>query len=755
VHFHVPEIVYLSIMNYQDKTKVELIKELQKLQFHSEIMKNLIEGINLIRLIDEVIVFTNPKFDEMFGYEPGELVGKPVYVLNAPSGRSPEETKQNIVDSVTRTGEWHGEILNIKKNGDNFWCHVNVSKFDHPEFGEVYVSVHSDITEQKKTEEGIKQALEWQQAIFEGSRDAIFISDQDSRFVAVNNAACDLTGYSREKLIKMNIPDIHDLPDLKAHRKYHRRIFEGEEILSEAKILRSDGTKIDTEFNNKLVSIGGKNYMHTTARDITVRKQNEDILRKSEAEHRSLFENSMMAISLANPEGGIIRINKAYADLYGYPDTTTMLNEVTKDTKALYANPHDRKKVLEILDKNGYMKPTEFELIRKNGEKFWALVSVKKVLGNSGKLIYLQAEHIDITDLKNTQEALRESNERHRLIMENSGLGIAYYSVNGEILMLNQVALKNLGGKSSDYIGKNLTEVFGNERGNVFIDRLKTAAISETPVVFEDYIELDGVPGWYLSTQSKILNQNGEVDGIQVIADNITELKITENKLKESQKKYRNLSLHLGEIMEKERSIIAMNLHDDLGQKLTALDLDLAWTRGRIGVQSPSVKNKLSEMHLIINEIIENIKEISSFLRPSVLFDLGLFPAISSLLDKFEKQSGIKCQFQSGTEEINVADNISLIIYRVLQEALTNIARHSGATVSEINIFLSKSKIEMIIKDNGKGIEKEQINSLTSMGITGIKERVKSVAGKLKIIGRKDSGTTILVTIPLIQFNND
>jgi PAS domain S-box-containing protein len=146
-----------------------------------------------------------------------------------------------------------------------------------------------DISERKQAEASLKQAFDWQQTIFEGSRDAIFISDQDSRFVAVNNAACDLTGYSREQLLKMRIPDIHDLPDLDAYKLYHQRIFAGEEILSEAKILRSDSAKIDTEFNNRCVSIAGKLYMHTTARKISERKKVEEEIKRQLAEKEILL----------------------------------------------------------------------------------------------------------------------------------------------------------------------------------------------------------------------------------------------------------------------------------------------------------------------------------------------------------------------------------------------------------------------------------------------------------------------------------
>ena len=116
---------------------------------------------------------------------------------------------------------------------------------------------------------------------------------------------------------------------------------------------------------------------------------------------------------------------------------------------------------------------------------------------------------------------------------------------------------------------------------------------------------------------------------------------IGEEKLKESQKMLQKLAGHLDEIIENERSRIALNLHDDLGQKLTAINMNIAWVKSRIGVQSPAVRKKLEEMSQMVNETVESIKEISSFLRPLILFDLGVVPAFDSLLKKFYKQSGI------------------------------------------------------------------------------------------------------------------
>ncbi len=124
-----------------------------ELRLHSAIMTNISEGVYLIRLEDEIIVYTNSRFEEMFGYNPGEIIGKYVAIVNAPTDKSPEETAQDILGILIETGEWHGEVKNIKKDGTHFWCYANVSLFDHPEYGRVIVSVHTDITTQKKVEE--------------------------------------------------------------------------------------------------------------------------------------------------------------------------------------------------------------------------------------------------------------------------------------------------------------------------------------------------------------------------------------------------------------------------------------------------------------------------------------------------------------------------------------------------------------------------------------------------------------------------
>ncbi|KKM67501.1 hypothetical protein LCGC14_1470450, partial [marine sediment metagenome] len=146
-------VVYAAATDITERKQAE---DAQRL--HSEIAANMPGGVHLVRAADGVIVYTNPKFEEIFGYGPGELIGKHISVVNAPTAKSPEQTASEIMDAIARNGSWQGEILNVRKDGTPCWSHASVSMFDHPEHGSVFVSVHTDITDRKQAEEGLLQA---------------------------------------------------------------------------------------------------------------------------------------------------------------------------------------------------------------------------------------------------------------------------------------------------------------------------------------------------------------------------------------------------------------------------------------------------------------------------------------------------------------------------------------------------------------------------------------------------------------------
>jgi PAS domain S-box-containing protein len=628
------------------------------------------------------------------------------------------EQNPNLTEAVRKrreSGNFFGELTLIKKDGTAFPIELSSSVFKGSDGMEFTTLIIRDITERKKTEEALIKSEENYRFIYDNAREEIAkrklaekeFFHQNTILAKLNKFSIELSKLSAEdnleaflarqlKIISgarvtifseynhsnrtTSIRHIEMEPLLlkkvisllgKQVSKIVSKVSEEEYQVMVSEIIGVRNTLYEASFGSipkkvaaaiqRLINvdrfigiayiIDGKlygtsllamdkdrpdlpkdileNFAFLTSMSLR-RKQAEVALKEREAEYRSLFENSIIGISQALPDGKIIRINKAYVDMYGYPDINTMMKEIATGILKLFSNPEDRKIVIKSLDESGYMPPTEFELNRQNGEKFWAMVGAKKVKDNSGMVMYLQAEHIDITSQKKMEEELLKSHE----LLEK-------------------------------------------------------------------------------------LNQ------------------------------------HLINAIEEERNQIALNLHDDLGQKLTAINLDIAWLKGRVGVQSKTVLEKFEEMSTMIKETIESIKETSSFLRPAILFDLGLVPAIKSQLDKFEKQTGIKCHFYFRPQDFLLEDRLALILYRILQESLTNIARHSGASKADVNLYVLKNKIEMVIKDDGTGIEKNKVNSFKSLGIAGIKERVKSVDGRITITGVHGSGTLIRVAIPLLKMKTN
>ena len=651
------------------------------------------------------------------------------------------------------TGRYYGELILIKKSGEKFPAEISTSIFPSDDRGQLTTMIIRDITECKGMEVALKQAHDWQQKIFEGSLDAIFISDENSCLVAVNNAACKLTGYSKEQLLKMRIPDLHDDQDLNAYRKYHDRIFKGEKILSEAKIMRRDGIKVDSEFNNSRMSISGKYYMHTTVRDITDRKRTETALKESEARFRSLFDNSLMGISVASPDGSLLQANLAYARMYGYENSETMLAEVS-NIRVLFANPEERKEILQILVRYSFMKAREVEVVRRDGSHFFVLVSACEIRDDHGKLLYNLATHIDLTERRESEDNVRNASLYARNLIEASLDPLVTISKEGKITDVNFATEQITGIKRKKLIGTDFADYFtkpDNARKG-YKTVFSKGVVKNYPLTIR-HTNGNKIDILYNATLFK--NESGEVQGVFAAAHDITDRKKMEVELRKSKELLEKLNQHLVEVREKERNQIALNLHDDLGQKLTGINLDIAWLKSRIGVQSKTVKEKFEEMSSLIKQTIESIKETSSLLRPAILFELGLVPAINSHLTNFEKQTGIKCYFYFKEEEFLLEDRLSLIIYRILQESFTNIARHSGASTAKVTLRILNNKVEMIINDDGKGIEKDKVDSLKSMGIAGIKERVKSVQGKITFSGESGTGTRIKVIIPLTKEKTD
>jgi two-component system, NarL family, sensor histidine kinase UhpB len=221
-----------------------------------------------------------------------------------------------------------------------------------------------------------------------------------------------------------------------------------------------------------------------------------------------------------------------------------------------------------------------------------------------------------------------------------------------------------------------------------------------------------------------------------------------EKEIKNMNKALEKLNQRLIDVREDERASFARELHDQLGQSLTALKIDADWLNAKISYNSEE-RAKVNEMIKIITSMIGDIQRISSELRPAMLDDIGLVHAVEWYISEFEKRTGINCVINLNEVQFTNKKK-NLVMYRILQEALTNVARHSDASKVNINLYRTVDSIILEVFDNGKGIEKEKINSYKSLGFIGIRERLKQHNGSLDIQSKFNKETRLTVAIPFI-----
>jgi signal transduction histidine kinase len=225
-----------------------------------------------------------------------------------------------------------------------------------------------------------------------------------------------------------------------------------------------------------------------------------------------------------------------------------------------------------------------------------------------------------------------------------------------------------------------------------------------------------------------------------------------ELKLEQAHKQQRLLSAHLQCLREKERADLAREIHDTLGQSLTSVKIEVSLLEQNLKkarVHQPPVEERLSEINHLLNETISLVKTLSTELRPGVLDKFGLGAAIEWQCEQFGRRTGIRCESNVPEEGLKVAPALSTALFRIVQEALTNVARHAQASKVKIEIATDDSNVLLKLSDNGRGITREESEAPSSLGLLGMRERAETLGGALIINGTPRKGTVLSVSIPL------
>jgi PAS domain S-box-containing protein len=354
-------------------------------------------------------------------------------------------------------------------------------------------------------------------------------------------------------------------------------------------------------------------------------------------------------------------------------------------------------------------------------------------------------------DLKRIEVALQNSEVRFRTVFECAGIGMALLNLDGRPVMNNSALQKMLGYQSKELCRMPISKLAHPA------DRAMDASLYEELISgkrdqyqFEkQFICKDGSHVWGQTTVSLIRGSNAEPKFAIAMIQDISERKKAEEEIKSSHAQLRNLSTHLQTATEAERKKIAREIHDELGQTLTALKIDLAWIENRLPPKREDLNAQAQSMSKLIDGTIQKVRKLAMELRPDVLDNLGLTAAIEWQVEEVRKRAGLKYDVQFEPNDIAIDQNRSIDIFRILQETLTNIIRHSQASKVYIHLQQKEDKVVLTVQDNGRGIASGQIADHRSIGLIGMRERARKWGGEIKITGIRNKGTTVMVTLPL------
>ena len=490
--------------------------------------------------------------------------------------------------------------------------------------------------------------------------------------------------------------------------------------------------------------------------EIEERKRTEEELKRLKEYLENVIDNSVDAIGIVDRHGRFILWNRRAAEIYGY-----RFAELSGKTAFdLYADPEELRRMLAILHQDGVVREYEISMKKKDGSIVPMDISIS-LLKEQGRTIGSVCVARDLSDRrKNEQELKRARDELSRYsqelerqvrertraitsILRNTPAAVYLKDHHGRYTLVNPRFEELYGYKNEDIQGKTDREVFPRAMAAELVAHDLKVLQEGRALQVEEQISLPDGPHTYLSVKFPIYNEQGEPEGLCGIATDITELK-------KAQEQLRLLSGSIMASQEKERTAIARELHDELGQILTAMRMDAVWLSDRLKGCDEQAVARAQTLCELIDQTIDEVRGLAIRLRPGMLDDFGLVDALDWFCKDFAKRTGIACKFKS-SDPIAVDDLVATAAYRIAQEALTNVARHSFATRVQVSLEIKNGSFSLTVKDNGRGFQPQLLDDALCLGLAGMRERASLVGGSLELQAKPGKGTRVLFRLPLSQ----
>jgi PAS domain S-box-containing protein len=457
-------------------------------------------------------------------------------------------------------------------------------------------------------------------------------------------------------------------------------------------------------------------------------------------------------IWMSAPDGACTFVNRAWIEFTGVPlerqlglGWTDCIHPDDRDSAAT--------RYLAAMRSREPFK-MEYRLRRTDGVYCWIFDHGVPRLDDSGALAGYIGSCMNLSEHKAMEEALQSSESRFRLLAENAQDVIYRYRVapTRGVEYVSSAVLAITGHRPEEfYADPNLAAkiVHPDDRPHVMADQQDAAKLHESLIL--RWIHPDGRIVWAEHRRVKILDEAGRVIAIEGVGRDVTERLQIQNRLRESEGQLRQLAGRLNSAREAERAHVARELHDELGQTLTGLKLEFTRTMRELMAQTknPEMIDRVQSMVGGIELATEMVRDLATSLRPPALDHLGLAAAIELEAAGMTRRTGVRCRITGTLKNPPLTPEQTIAVFRMVQEALTNVVRHAEASAVKIVMRQTASATSVTIQDNGRGISAEAIGDPASIGLLGMRERADLVGAVLSITTAPGKGTAVLITVPV------
>ncbi|MBC7905080.1 MAG: PAS domain S-box protein [Gemmatimonadaceae bacterium] len=613
-----------------------------------------------------------------------------------------------------------------------------------------------DITKKKNAEITLRHSEEIKRLIMNSALDGIICIDKSNRVISWNPQAENIFGWKESETLGK------DMAELVIPSKYRSMHKEGMDRylktgrgpilnkLIEITAIRRDGSEFPIELAVTSIGQNGDEFFCAFVRDITDRVKIKNELQSEHNLMRTLIDNLPDYIYVKDRAHKFIIGNRAILNLLNVEVHESIVGKTSKDLfgdELAKINYEEDKRVLStgeaIINRDEPMTS-------KDGRHRWLLTSKVPLRSETGEIVGLVGISRDITDRRENEERLRESEQKYKLLFIKNPLPMWMLSMPERIFIdVNEAAIAHYGYSREEFLSMTALQIRPPDDRKKFVEAMNTRPKGTYNAGVWNHRKKDGT-----SIHVEVITHDIIYEGQPVrliLANDITEQHQAQNALKDSHDQLRQLASHMEEVREEERIHIAREIHDELGQQLTGIKMDVSWISKKLVSEDESTRQKIKNVMELLDGAVKTVRKISSELRPSLLDDLGLGAAMEWHGEEFGRRSGLNIEFVAPISHPDLPSNVATGIFRIYQESLTNVARHANATHVFATLQFEEEQLSLTVRDNGQGFDASKIGEKKTLGLLGIKERALMMDGEYEISSIPGKGTTVSIVVPIAK----